>query len=228
MELVRRSRACASGIGRILRNVDVIGGNEEDLQKGLGIAGPEMAAKSKLDTSAFLGIIDRVLERYPHIKIVATTLPEVHSTNRHGWAAVSWINGRTYTSPQCELDVHDRVGGGDGFASGFFYGVLTDELPEQVMKLGWLMVRCLPRFLAIQRWRRSRKFACSHKARRHEFSAVRLDPNRSSLQSLRCEISAENGLTISHAESSARMWWWYKPTEGRPVTKLAGAKVSRH
>jgi hypothetical protein len=93
--------------------------NVEDLQKGLGIAGPEMAAKSKLDPSAFPGIIDRVLERYPHIKIIATTLPEVHSTNRHGWAAVSWINGGTYTSPQCELDVHDRVGGGDGFVSGF-------------------------------------------------------------------------------------------------------------
>jgi 2-dehydro-3-deoxygluconokinase len=124
-------------IGRILRNVDVLVGNEEDLQKGLGIAGPEMAAKSKLDPSAFLGMIDQVLERYPHIKIIATTLREVHSTNRHRWAAVSWINGRTYTSPQCELDVHDRVGGGDGFASGFFYGVLTNELPEQAMKLGW-------------------------------------------------------------------------------------------
>ena len=99
MELVRRSRACASGIRRILRNVDVLVGNEEDLQKGLGIPGPEMVAKSKLDCSAFLGMIDRVLERYPHIKITATTLPEVHSTNRHGRAAVPGIKGRTYTSP---------------------------------------------------------------------------------------------------------------------------------
>jgi 2-dehydro-3-deoxygluconokinase len=124
-------------IGRILENVDVLVGNEEDLQKGLGIAGPAVAAKSKLDPSAFLGMIDRVLERYPHIKIIATTLRDVYSTNRHSWAAVAWINGHTYASPQCELDVHDRVGGGDGFASGFFYGVLTDELPEQAMKLGW-------------------------------------------------------------------------------------------
>jgi len=124
-------------LDRIVKNVDVLVGNEEDLQMGLGMPGPKVAAKSKLDPSAFLGMIDRVLERHPHIKIIATTLREVHSTNRHGWAAVSWINGRTYTSPQCELDVHDRVGGGDGFASGFFYGVLTDELPEQAMKLGW-------------------------------------------------------------------------------------------
>ena len=124
-------------IGRILKNVDVLVGNEEDLQKGLGVTGPAVASTSKLDPSAFLGMIDRVLERYPHIKVIATTLREVHSTNRHGWAAVAWINGQTYTSPQCELDVYDRIGGGDGFASGFFYGILTGEPPEQAMKLGW-------------------------------------------------------------------------------------------
>ena len=124
-------------IGCILRNVDVLVGNEEDLQKGLGVSGPEVAAASKLDPSAFLGMIDRVLERHPHIKIIATTLREVHSTNRHGWAAVAWINGQPYLSPKCELDVYDRIGGGDGFASGFFYGILTGESPEQAVKLGW-------------------------------------------------------------------------------------------
>ena len=124
-------------IGRILRNVDVLVGNEEDLQKGLGIAGPEVAATPKLDPGAFLGMADRVLERYPHIKIIATTLREVHSTNRHGWAAVARINGQTYMSPQCLLDVYDRVGGGDGIASGLFYGILAGESPEQALKLGW-------------------------------------------------------------------------------------------
>lgn len=124
-------------IGRILRNVDVLVGNEEDLQKGLGIAGPEATATSKLDPGAFLGMIDRVLERYPHIKIIATTLREVHSSNRHDWGAVAWINGQTYMSSQCQLDVYDRIGGGDGFASGFFYGIIAGESPEQAMKLGW-------------------------------------------------------------------------------------------
>jgi 2-dehydro-3-deoxygluconokinase len=124
-------------IGRILKNVDVLVGNEEDLQKGLGVAGPEAAATSKLDPSAFLGMIDKVLERYPHIKIIATTLREVHSTNRHGWGAVAWINGQTCVSPQTQLDVYDRIGGGDGFASGFIYGILAGESPEQAMKLGW-------------------------------------------------------------------------------------------
>jgi len=124
-------------LGRILSAVDVLVGNEEDLQKALGITGPEVAAKSKLDPSAFVAMIERVVERYPQIKIVATTLREVHSSNRHSWAAVAWINGQTYLSPRCDLDIHDRVGGGDGFSSGFFYGILTDEPPEEAMRLGW-------------------------------------------------------------------------------------------
>ncbi|MGA3073487.1 MAG: PfkB family carbohydrate kinase [Bryobacteraceae bacterium] len=124
-------------IRRIVENVDVLVGNEEDLQMGLGIPGPEVAAKSKLDPSAFFGMIDRVVARHPQIKIVATTLREVHSTNRHSWGAVAWIGGQTYVSPTCQLDVLDRVGGGDGFAAGFFYGLMSGEAPEEAIKLGW-------------------------------------------------------------------------------------------
>jgi 2-dehydro-3-deoxygluconokinase len=124
-------------VERIVKNVDVLVGNEEDLQKGLGISGPEVAAKSTLDPGAFFGMIDRVVAQHPQIKVVATTLREVHSTNRHSWGAVAWVNGKTLVSPTCELDVLDRVGGGDGFASGFFYGLLTGEPPEEALKLGW-------------------------------------------------------------------------------------------
>ena len=124
-------------IGRIIKYVDVLVGNEEDLQKGLGIAGPEVAAKSALDSSAFLDMIDRVIAYHPQIKVLATTLREVHSTNRHSWGAVAWICGKTYAAPTCELDVFDRVGGGDGFASGLFYGLLAGETPEESLKLGW-------------------------------------------------------------------------------------------
>jgi 2-dehydro-3-deoxygluconokinase len=124
-------------VEQIVKNVDVLVGNEEDLQKGLGIPGPEVAAKSKLDPSTFFGMIDRVIKKHPQVKIVATTLREVHSTSRHSWGAVAWIDGKTYVSPTCELDVLDRVGGGDGFASGFFYGLLTGAEPEEAIKLGW-------------------------------------------------------------------------------------------
>ena len=124
-------------IRRIVENVDVLVGNEEDLQKGLGIQGPEIAGKAALDTRAFFGMIEQAVERYPNIKIVATTLREVHSANHHTWSAVAWIDGRTYTAPVAELDVYDRVGGGDGFASGLFYGLLASAGPEEALKLGW-------------------------------------------------------------------------------------------
>ena len=124
-------------VRRIVENVDVLVGNEEDLQKGLGVPGPELTAESKLDPSAFFGMIGSVIDRHPGIKIVATTLREVHSTNRHDWSAVAWVNGRNYVAPTCELPIYDRVGGGDGFASGFFYGLLSGAPPEEALKLGW-------------------------------------------------------------------------------------------
>jgi 2-dehydro-3-deoxygluconokinase len=128
-----------STLGRIVEHVDVLVGNEEDLQKGLGIAGPEVTSKSTsaLDSGTFSGMIDRVVQRFPQIKIVATTLRHVHSTNRHSWSAVASIDGHTYVAPTCDLDIYDRVGGGDGFAAGLFYGLLTGEPPEECVRLGW-------------------------------------------------------------------------------------------
>ena len=131
-----RDRARAV-IGRIVRHVDVLVGNEDDLQNGLGVPGPEVAAESKLDPRAFFSMIGHVVERHPQIKVVATTLREVHTTNRHEWSAVAWVDGQTHVAPTCELHVHDRVGGGDGFASGFFYGLLKGEQPAEALKLGW-------------------------------------------------------------------------------------------
>jgi len=122
---------------RIAENVDVLVGNEEDLQKGLDIPGPEVAAKSTPDPAVFAAMIEQVVRRYPQVKVVATTLREVLSTNRHRWSAVAWIEGTMHLAPTAELDVLDRVGGGDGFASGLFHGLLSGEPPEEAVKLGW-------------------------------------------------------------------------------------------
>ena len=123
-------------LSSIVEHVDVLVGNEEDLQAGLGIPGPAVA-KTALDPSAFVAMIDAVVKRFPRIRIVATTLREVQSACRHRWGAVAWIGGDTYLSPTCELDVHDRVGGGDGFAAGFIYGLLAGEPAERAVNLGW-------------------------------------------------------------------------------------------
>ncbi len=126
-----------SVIRRIVEHVDVLVGNEEDLQLGLGIPGPQVAAKSKLDPSTFFGMINQVTKLFPGVKIVATTLREVHSTNQHSWGAVAWIDGKTFASPTCELNVYDRVGGGDGFAAGLFYGLLSGSPEQEAVNLGW-------------------------------------------------------------------------------------------
>jgi 2-dehydro-3-deoxygluconokinase len=120
---------------QIAGNVQVLIGNEEDLQTGLGI--PEVSAKSKLDTDVFFKMIERVVEQFPNVKVVATTLREVHSTNRHTWGAVMWYDGKEYISPTTQLDVLDRIGGGDGFATGLIYGLINGREPEEALKLGW-------------------------------------------------------------------------------------------
>ncbi len=122
---------------RIAGAVDALIGNEEDLQHGLGIAGPDVASRSRLDPDTFFLMIDRVVEQFPNVKLVATTLREVHSTNRHEWAAVLWLDGQRFVSPTCQLDTLDRIGGGDGFASGLVYGLLTGRTPEESLRLGW-------------------------------------------------------------------------------------------
>ncbi len=126
-------------IKKIVSNVDALIGNEEDLQKGLGIKGPEVSSKSesKLDPETFFQLIEKVVAQHPNIKLVATTLREVHSTNRHDWAAVLWLDGQKYVSPTCQLDVIDRIGGGDGFAAGLIYGLIAGRSPEDALRLGW-------------------------------------------------------------------------------------------
>jgi 2-dehydro-3-deoxygluconokinase len=137
LSAAQASEGAAKTLRKIVSYVDVLVGNEEDLQKGLGLKGQDVEAKSKLDPSAFFGMIESVVKDFPNIKAVATTLREVHSTNRHSWSAVLWLDGKSYQAPACELDVYDRVGGGDGFAAGLFYGLMSGKSPEDALRLGW-------------------------------------------------------------------------------------------
>jgi 2-dehydro-3-deoxygluconokinase len=123
---------------KIAAEVDVLIGNEEDLQLGLGVTGPKVdSTKSKLDAEVFFTMIEEVRKQFPNVKVVATTLREVHSTNCHDWAAVLWLDGAQFTTPTLQLDVLDRIGGGDGFASGLAYGLISGRSPEEALRLGW-------------------------------------------------------------------------------------------
>jgi len=122
---------------RLVQQVDVLVGNEEDMQLSLGIEGPEATKASSLDPAAFVAMIDRVVERHPDVKVIATTLREVQSASRHRWSAVAWVDGQVHRAPTMDLDVVDRVGGGDGFAAGLFYGLLAGAPIEEALRLGW-------------------------------------------------------------------------------------------
>jgi 2-dehydro-3-deoxygluconokinase len=124
-------------LGRIVRHVDILIGNEEDLQTGLGIKGPSVTSRSRLDPGVFFQMIEQVLDQFSHIKAVATTLREVQSSNRHMWGAVMWYDGQQFVSPTCQLDVLDRIGGGDGFAAGLMFGFIDRRQPEEALRLGW-------------------------------------------------------------------------------------------
>jgi 2-dehydro-3-deoxygluconokinase len=124
-------------VRKIIKHVDVLIGNEEDLQKSIGIKGQDVEHSSELDPKAFFHMINLVREEFPNIKGVGTTLREVKSTNRHTWGTVLWLDGKEYVSPTMELDVICRIGGGDGFAAGLIYGLLSGREPEEALRLGW-------------------------------------------------------------------------------------------
>ncbi len=138
MWAVKGGQAKAQEVTRkIVRQIDVLVGNEEDMQLALGMMGPEAARSGGLDTSAFVGMIDRVTAEFPNVQVIATTLREVASTSRHRWSAVVAIDGEVLQAPTLDLEVYDRVGGGDGFASGLFYGLLTGQPIGEALRLGW-------------------------------------------------------------------------------------------
>jgi 2-dehydro-3-deoxygluconokinase len=143
-------------------------GNEEDLQKALGIPGPEVTARSRLDPEAFFQMIDRVAAAYRNLKLVATTLREVHSTNRHDWAAVLWLDGQRFVSPTAQLDVLCRIGGGDGFSAGLIYGLITGRPPEEALRLGWAhgaLLTTFPGDVTMARLEEVEELACGGSAR---------------------------------------------------------------
>lgn len=123
---------------RIAKYVDVMIGNEEDFTACLGfeIEGVDENL-SKLDVTNFKNMIEKVVTQYPHFKATATTLRGVKTATVNDWGAISWVDGKFYEATHRPgLEILDRVGGGDSFASGFIYGMMVLEDPEQAINYG--------------------------------------------------------------------------------------------
>ncbi|MFT3788698.1 MAG: sugar kinase [Tepidisphaeraceae bacterium] len=121
----------------IVQYIDCLIGNEEDFEKVLGYHAGVDVEKGELDTTKFKAMVERVVKDYSNVKVVGTTLRGVKTATVNDWGAIMWADGKFYdgiTMP--ELEIEDRVGGGDGFASGFTYGFLTGMTPQECVNLG--------------------------------------------------------------------------------------------
>jgi 2-dehydro-3-deoxygluconokinase len=93
--------------------------------------------KGEIDTGAFKKMVKRVVKDFPNVKIVGTTLRGVRSAGVNDWSAMMWTDGKFYAGMDMPaLEIEDRVGGGDGFASGFIFGFLNDKNPQECVNLG--------------------------------------------------------------------------------------------
>ena len=124
----------------LVQYIDCLIGNEEDFQKVLGyeVEGATEGLES-LDIASYQHMVRRVAKDYPNLKVIGTTLREVHNASENGWSAILyWVEDDTfYQGPTFErLLIEDRVGGGDGFASGFAYAFLNNMSPQEAVDYG--------------------------------------------------------------------------------------------
>ena len=122
----------------IARHVDVMLGNEEDFTACLGLEVKGLDAEiSNVQVEAFLDMIRRAVDVYPNFKVVATTLRTVVSATRNDWGAICWAGGKFYESAnRTGLEILDRVGGGDSFASGLIYGLMQFGDAQKAVEYG--------------------------------------------------------------------------------------------
>ncbi|MBR2838002.1 MAG: sugar kinase [Kiritimatiellae bacterium] len=117
---------------------DILVGNEEDFQLCLGFKGPEAGGKDlsgKIER--FKEMIVQVTKKYPNAQMCGTTLRQVVSASSHLWGAILWSKGKWFVEEPREIDVLDRIGGGDGFTGGLLYGVLKGWDGEKCLQFGW-------------------------------------------------------------------------------------------
>jgi 2-dehydro-3-deoxygluconokinase len=123
---------------RIARQVDVMIGNEEDFTACLGfeVEGADENL-SRIEVTAFKRMIEKAVKEFPNFKVTATTLRAVKSATRNDWGAICWAGGKFYEAAnRADLEILDRVGGGDSFASGLIYGFMATGDPQKAVEYG--------------------------------------------------------------------------------------------
>ncbi len=131
--------ARAREVNRALaKYVDVMLGNEEDFTASLGFAVENVDEKfSKIDTASFKRMIEVAVAAYPNFAVVATTLRNAKTATRNDWGAICFVDGQLYEAQtRDDLEIFDRVGGGDSFASGLIYGFLANKGPKWAVECG--------------------------------------------------------------------------------------------
>lgn len=118
----------------IAQYADILMGNEEDFQLALGI---EKVATLQSSTQEFMQLGQLVLKRFPNVKVLSTTLRVVLSASKNLWGAMLFDGMKWIVEEPREIEIYDRIGGGDGFASGMLYAILKEYPSEQWMQLGW-------------------------------------------------------------------------------------------
>ena len=124
---------------RLASHVDVMIGNEEDFTAALGFEVAHVDANlSALPMDSFEAMVGTVAEKMPWLRVIATTLRTVHSASDNDWQAIAWSPGTGVLASTARehLAIHDRIGGGDGFASGLVHGLLEGEPLQQCLELG--------------------------------------------------------------------------------------------
>ena len=122
----------------IVSLTDILVGNEEDCQLALGVSGPEAGGKDLAGkTESFKAMIGDLKKTYPNTVVFANTLRQVVSANRHLWGALMMAGDTWYEAEPREIDVLDRIGGGDGFVGGLLYGMMKGWEPEKWLQFGW-------------------------------------------------------------------------------------------
>ena len=118
--------------------VDVMLGNEEDFTAALGFKVEGLDQHySKLDVTNFRRMIEQAVQQFSNFKVVATTLRSAKTASRNDWGAVCYCDGQLYQARTREdLEIFDRVGGGDSFASGLIYGFLAGKGPQWAVECG--------------------------------------------------------------------------------------------